>query len=48
MILKNKLTKKRIQISYKQFQTQFAKEIQVALESFIKTQSNKTNFKLYI
>ena len=46
MILKHKLTKKRIQISYKQFQTQFAKEIQVALESFIKTQSNKTNFKL--
>ena len=46
MILKNKLTKKRIQISYIQFQTQFAKEIQVALESFIKTQNNKPNFKL--
>ena len=46
MILKNKLTKKRIQISNIQFQTQFAKEIQVALESYIKTQSNKPNFKL--
>ena len=46
MILKNKLTKKRIQISYIQFQTQFVKEIQVALESYIKTQSNKHYFKL--
>ena len=46
MILKNKLTKKRIQISYIQFQTQFAKEIQVALESFNKTQNNKYYFKL--
>ena len=46
MILKNKLTKKRIQISYIQFQIQFAKEIQVALESYIKTQNNKPNFKL--
>ena len=46
MILKNKLTKKRIQISYIQFQTQFVKEIQVALESYIKAQSNKHYFKL--
>ncbi len=46
MILKSKLSKKRIQISYIQFQTQFTKEIQVALESFIKTQSNKHSFKL--
>ena len=46
MILKNKLTKKLIQISYIQFQTQFVKEIQVALENYVKTQNNKPNFKL--
>ena len=46
MILKNKLTKKLIQISYIQFQTQFVKEIQVALENYVKTQNNKPNFQL--
>ena len=46
MILKNKLTRKRIRISYIQFQTLFAKEIQMALESFNKTQNNKSYFKL--
>ena len=41
MILKNKLTKKLIQISYIQFQNQFVKEIQVVLENYVKTQNNK-------
>ena len=45
MILKNKRTKKRIQLSYTEFQTRFAKEIKVALESFIQTDNNKPYFK---
>ena len=45
MILKNKRTKERIQLSYTEFQTRFAKEIKVALESFIQTDNNKLYFK---
>ena len=45
MILKNKRTKERIQLSYTEFQTLFAKEIKVALESFIQTDNNKPYFK---
>ena len=47
MILKNKLTKETLNISYSEFKKKFSKEIQVAFESFKKTELNKTfyNFK---
>ena len=41
MILRNKLTKKALDISYSEFRIKFAKEIQVAFESFRKTELNK-------
>ena len=47
MILKNKLTKETLDIPYSEFRIKFAKEIQVAFESFKRTELNKTfyNFK---
>ena len=45
MILKNKLTKVTLDIPYSEFQTKFSKEIQLALESYIKTENNKQFFK---
>ena len=47
MILKNKLTKETLAISYSDFSKKFAKEIQDAFESYRKTQLNKYswNFK---
>lgn len=45
MILKNKRTRERIQLSYTEFQVKFAKEIQTALESSIKTENAKPYFK---
>lgn len=47
MILKNKLTKETLNISYSEFRKKFSKEIQVAFESFKKTELNKIfyNFK---
>ena len=45
MILRNKLTKEIINISYNDFKTRFSKEIQVALDSYIRTQNNKQTFK---
>ena len=47
MILKNKLTKEKLDIPYSEFRIKFAKEIQVAFESFKKTELNKTfyNYK---
>ena len=47
MILKNKLTKETLDISYSEFRKKFAKEIQDAFESYRKTQLNKYswNFK---
>jgi len=47
MILKNKLTKETLEIPYSEFRIKFAKEIQAALESFKRTELNKTfyNFK---
>lgn len=47
MILKNKLTKETLDISYSEFRIKFAKEIQDAFESYHKTQLNKYswNFK---
>ena len=45
MKVRNKLTKEVINISYNDFKTRFSKEIQVALDSYIKTQDNKQTFK---
>lgn len=41
MILKNKLTKEMLGIPYSEFRKKFAKEIQIAFESFRKTELNK-------
>lgn len=47
MILKNKLTRETLEITYPEFRKKFAKEIQDAFESYRKTQLNKYthNFK---
>lgn len=47
MILKNKLTRETLEITYPEFRKRFAKEIRDAFESYRKTQSNKYlyNFK---
>ena len=44
MILKNKLTKETLNITYPEFRKNFAKEIQYALESYRKTQLNKYSY----
>ena len=46
MILRSKRTRERINISYTEFKTRFAKEIQAALESYLKTEYNKRYFKI--
>ena len=46
MILKNKLTKETLNITYLKFRTKFAKEINVAFESYRKTQLNKYSYNL--
>lgn len=50
MILKNKLTRETLEITYPEFRKRFAKEIQDAFESYCKIQLNKYsyNFKDYI
>lgn len=47
MILKNKLTRETLEITYPEFRKRFTKEIQNAFESYRKTQLNKYthNFK---
>ena len=45
MILKNKRTRERMQLSYTEFQSRFAKEIQAALDSYIQTENNRPYFK---
>ena len=45
MILRNKRTRERIQLSYTEFQVKFTKEILTALESYIKTDNAKPYFK---
>jgi hypothetical protein len=44
MILKNKLTKETLDISYPEFRKKFAKEIQDAFESYWQTQLNKYSY----
>ena len=45
MILKNKRTRERIQLSYTEFQARFAQDIQTAFESYIKNENAKPYFK---
>ena len=44
MILKNKLTRESLEITYPEFRKRFAKEIQTAFESYRRTQSNKYSY----
>lgn len=44
MILKNKLTRETLEITYPEFRKRFAKEIQDAFESYRKTQLNKYSY----
>ena len=44
MILKNKLTRETLEISYPEFRKKFAKEIQTAFESYRRTQLNKYSY----
>ena len=44
MILKNKLTKETLNITYPEFRTKFVKEINVAFESYRRTQLNKYSY----
>ncbi len=44
MILKNKLTRETLEITYPEFRKKFAKEIQDAFESYCKTQLNKYSY----
>ena len=41
MILKNKLTRETLEITYPEFRKKFAKEIRIAFESYHRTQLNK-------
>ena len=41
MILKNRRTRKILEIEYLEFRKKFAKELQVAFDSYRKTESNK-------
>jgi hypothetical protein len=41
MFLKNKLTRKTLEITYPEFRKKFVKELQIAFESYRKTQLNK-------
>ena len=45
MIIKNKLTGETLNIPYFEFRTMFSKEINVAFESYRKTQLNKYSYK---
>lgn len=44
MILKNKLSRETLEITYPEFRKKFAKEIQDAFESYCKTQLNKYSY----
>lgn len=46
MILKNKRTGEKLKITYPEFRNKFAKEIQIAYESYHHTELNKSCYKL--
>ena len=45
MILINKRTQERIQLSYTEFQARFVQDMQTVFESYIKTENAKPYFK---
>ena len=45
MILRNKRTRETLKIDYSEFRVKFAKEIQIAFDSYKKTQLNKYPYK---
>ena len=45
MILRNKRTQERIQLSYTEFQARFVQDMQTVFESYIKTENAKPYFK---
>ena len=46
MILVNKRTLEKLDISYSEFRKEFANELQVAFESYRQTQLNKYSYKI--
>ena len=46
MILKNKLTRETLEITYSEFRKKFVKEIRTAFESYCRTQLNKYSYNL--
>ncbi len=44
MILKNKLTRETLEITYPEFRKKFAKELQTAIESYRRTQLNRYSY----
>ena len=48
MILKNKLTRETLEITYPEFRKKFAKELQTAFDSYRKTQLNKYSYIVLI
>lgn len=46
MILVNKRTQEKLDISYSEFRKEFANELQVAFESYRQTQLNKYSYKI--
>ena len=46
MILKSKITKEILNISYTEFKKKFAKELQLAFENYRQTQLNKYSYKI--
>lgn len=44
MILKNKLTRESLEITYPEFRKRFAKELQTTFESYRRTQLNKHSY----
>lgn len=46
MIIKNKRTKEKLELTDAEFKKKFAKEIQTAYESYKRTEENKPYFRL--
>lgn len=46
MKVRNKLTKGTLNISYSEFRKHFARELQLAFESYSQTQLNKYSYKI--
>lgn len=47
MLLKNKLTHETLELSLQEFKIRFRKELQVAIESYIKSEKAKPYYRLH-